>query len=454
VFGIVNGNVGSNLIPDNTGQPSRRWTTTVGDSLLAGPVPMAYGDEMRWLCAVHPDQLVLLDSDGTIIGPRLDLGGGAGGRVTDVNLTGLVREGVDQDRAMALADNGWFLVSQDANGLAVGPSFHPYDRIPTHTPEWTGPREGDPGLELYVFDSEGGLGAWLLDEAGLVADISPLDVDEPLVTEPAVADLDGDGHEDLILASREKIYAFKNEGVDVRGFPARYRDMFPLADTTAIAGPLVVADGTGDGLNEVYFSTDGGHLMAVGATGELLPQMPFRWGDRVGGGFALGGPEADRVLWLVTEGGATAAPLDRNLVNGRVSAYGLAGVAPADERSSEWAGLAGGPERRGPVGEPRDLGGLSPTAADKNLVVFYPNPISGDGVTVRFYSSGTDAAKVAIYNLEGEQVTSASITVYPDEINEHFLPLPGVASGMYLARLQFTGPGGPETRTLTLAVEK
>ena len=61
---------------------------------------------------------------------------------------------------------------------------------------------------------------------------------------------------------------------------------------------------------------------------------------------------------------------------------------------------------------------------------------------------------MAIFNLEGEQVTSAMITVTPDAVNEHFLPLPGVASGMYLARIRFTGPGGIETRTLTLAVEK
>jgi len=454
VFAVDKGRVRATLIPDDTSQPTRRWTTTVGDSLLAGPVPLAYGDQMRWLCAVHPDQLVLLDSEGGIFGPRLDLSGGAGGLVTDVNLSGLYRLDRDHDRALVLAGNGWFLVRQDENGLVTGPAFYPYDRIPDHTPEWTAPREGDPGIEVHVFDSEGQLGAWLIDDANMVAESDGLDLDEPLVTAPAVADLDGDGHDDLVLASRERIYAFKADGVHVRGYPARYRDLFPLPDSTGISGPLVVADGNGDGLNEVYFATDGGHLLAIGPTGKLLPRMPFRWGDRVGGSFALGGPDADRVLWLLNEGGATAAPLDRNLVNGQVAAYGLAGVSPAAERSTEWLGMAGGVARRGPVGSPHDLGGMAPAAADRDLVFFYPNPVSGDGVTVRFFSSGSDPAQVAIFNLEGEQVTSAMITVTPDAVNEHFLPLPVVASGMYLARIRFTGPDGIETRTLTLAVEK
>jgi hypothetical protein len=39
-------------------------------------------------------------------------------------------------------------------------------------------------------------------------------------------------------------------------------------------------------------------------------------------------------------------------------------------------------------------------------------------------------------------------------VNEYVLPLPGVASGLYLARLEYEASGGKTIKTLTLAVEK
>ncbi len=80
--------------------------------------------------------------------------------------------------------------------------------------------------------------------------------------------------------------------------------------------------------------------------------------------------------------------------------------------------------------------------------------MTGDGVTVRFASSTSNAAEVAVYTLEGELVRRESVPTVADRINEYYLPLPGIASGLYLARLRFDGPNGPEIRTLTLAVEK
>ena len=80
--------------------------------------------------------------------------------------------------------------------------------------------------------------------------------------------------------------------------------------------------------------------------------------------------------------------------------------------------------------------------------------VQHDGVTVRFFSAGSRAARLSVYNLEGEEVAKADIPVTEGTVNEFRLPLPGIASGLYLVRLEFDGGNGIEMRTLTLAVEK
>jgi hypothetical protein len=281
-----------------------------------------------------------------------------------------------------------------------------------------------------------------------------LGVDEPLVTAPAIADVDGDGHDDLVLATDKRIFALRPDGVSLRGFPVRLYELFPLPDTTRIAGPIVIADGTGDGVNEIYFNTDGGHLIGLSATGKLLPQTPLRWADRRTGGMAVGGSDEDRVLWLVSPGGYTGPPLGRQFVNGRVIASGLAKASDENSRTSEWLGPVGGAYRRGPEGTAKNLGPASPVAQEMDKVILYPNPVVGDEVTVRFFSGGSRAARLFIYNLQGEEVAQADIPVNAGTVNEHRLPLPGIASGLYLARLEFDTGSGIELRTLTLAVEK
>jgi len=454
VWGTDLGTVAATRLPANTAQPSRSWTTSLGDSLVAGPVPFPRGDSMRWLCAVHPDGLVLLDDQGAILDEGFALSGGVAGQVTRLDLAVAVRRATGDGPAVVLADRGWFLLGQDEAGKLANLGYHDYARIPDRTPRWTGLRESDGGLELHVFDEVGELGSWWIDPGDLVAEAAGLDLEAGLVAAPATADLDGDGRDDLVLATRERILAFKDRGIPVRGFPAVFRDLFPLPDSTGIAGPVVVADADGDGRSDVAFGTDGGHLVVLGPDGRLLRGTPFRWGDRVGGSLVLGGAENRRVLWLASEGGYTGPPLDRNAFGGRLSAYGLPASPPVEERSTEWYGPAGGALRTGPAGTPRDLGPGSAAAVETDRVVLYPNPVTGDGVTFRFYAGGADPADLAVYNLEGELVTSARVTVTPDALNEHFLPLPGIASGLYLARLRFDGPAGTETRTMTLAVEK
>ncbi len=455
VWGTRAGRVGMTHLPEFA-MPAEVWTSQVGDSLSGGPTPLIWqGVNQRILCPVHPNTLVLLDGSGTVLGPTLELVDPDSAPVSWLRIATPVNGVGDSDLVAVISDAGWHLVGQDAAGLVADPPFYSFYRMAADSLVETAVVTTADSDQLHVFDSEGELGAWSITSDGTVIDLgSVFEVEAPLVATPAVADVDGDGRDDLVLATAERIHCVRPDGISVRGFPVRFYDLFPLPDTTRITGPVVVADGTGDGINEIYFNSDGGHLIGLNATGKLLPHTPLRWSDRRTGGLAVGGPDDARVLWLVSPGGYTGPPLDRQYVNGRVTGFGLAAAADESRRTSEWRGPGGGSVRRGSEGVAQGLGPAAPSAAETGRVVLYPNPMVGDQVTVRFFSGGSRPARLSVYNLEGEEVATADIPVNTGSVNEFSLPLPGVASGLYLARLEYDAGSGIEIRTLTLAVEK
>ncbi|MEN8006435.1 MAG: immune inhibitor A domain-containing protein [Candidatus Krumholzibacteriota bacterium] len=451
VWGTTDGKVGVTYLPEYEA-PAATEPFKVGENLAGGPVPLVWRtDTRRILCPVDPDSLYVLNESGNAVLGSLRITTLGSGLQVATPIPGT--DGTDM--VPVISRGGWHLVRQLEDGLGSLPAFHPFVREALELPCRTAVVAVAGGHQLHVFDSAGELGCWRIQPDGAVADAGTvLGVVEPLVTDPAVADVDGDGNDDLVLATAKRILAFRPDGVALRGFPVRFYDLFPLPDMTRIAGPIVVADATGDGVNEIHFNTDGGHLVGLDATGRLLPQMPLRWGDRKTGALAVGGPDDGRVLWLVSPGGYTGPPLERQFVNGRLAAYHLLNAAPEDSRTSEWRGPGGGSYRRGSAGTANSLGAAAPIAAETDRVILYPNPVVSDEVTVRFYSAGSRAAHIWIYNLEGESVAQAEIPVTPGSINEFMLPIPGIASGLYLARLEYDAGSGVEIRTLTLAVEK
>jgi len=436
--------------------PRMTWSIALSDSLVTGPLALQWpGSDRRILLAAYPDSLYLLDQAGLAVGSALRLPND-GGEMGALRMAVLPADGDGADRAAVFTASGWFVVSQAAGGLVGEPEFVSYAGSATPGPVWNVVVPLGAGRNrVRVFDGDGEIGSWDVAADGTVTTRGPgVELDGPLVCAPAVADVDGDGRQDVILATGTRIYGQQRDGLALRGFPVRFADLYPLPDSVRITGPLVVADGTGDGANEVFFNTNGGHLVGLGPDGRLLPNLPLRWGDWSAASLSVGGEGLDRVLWLVSSGGSSTGYLDRIPINGRVTAYALTGAPAASERTSEWLGAAGGSTRRGPTGTARDLGLNAPINVEKDQVYLYPNPLSGDDVRIRFYVGAGGDAAVAIYNLEGELVTHLEAATEPDAINEIVIPLPGVASGLYLARLQYEGPGGPEIRTLTLAVEK
>jgi M6 family metalloprotease-like protein len=431
------------------------WAHDLVDSLVCGPLAVNSGGGLRIAAFAAPDSLLLLDGDGTVVGSGLSLTAEAGQTAQSWQGTprSLARPGFET--LLGFLDAG-FVQVRVANGMAQYAGWTDYPTTSEGTLHSAVLQLDDRDV-LWLFDDNGCLAGWNVTPEGGVTNGELLPITDPLVSEPAVADLDGDGRDDLILLTATHIYGFQASGVPLRGFPVRFFDLFPLDPDTRVTGPAVIVDATGDGVNELFFNTDGGHLVGLNATGRLIDDTPFLWGDTAGAGFAVGQPSSTtgkRHLYLMSQGGYTGEPMDRQFTNGRLVAYELLAAGAGDPVTSGWYGPAGGAMRAGSEGTAQDLGAVAPAAREKNQAYLYPNPASDGEVTVRFYSGGSGQARFELYNLEGEKVSSETFSVDGGQVVEHRFDCSMASSGVYLGRLVYPGSSGNEIRTMTLAVER
>jgi len=104
---------------------------------------------------------------------------------------------------------------------------------------------------------------------------------------PALADMNGDGFTDIVVASSNgRVYVFNRNGAAVPPWSAASR-FSPLISNATQAG-AVVADINGDGANDVVVGDEDGLLAALsGATGAMLPGFPITLAAEASGTAAL-----------------------------------------------------------------------------------------------------------------------------------------------------------------------
>ena len=425
------------------------WTAdTDADTLLAGPLPVVH-EMAGWQSVFVLDgdgRGHLLDADGADVGePFALLGPGAGAPAAPVRV---LPAASGQRRLLLVASDGLRLVTVDADGWLATDLIW-MSRIVGAAEVATLP-DGD-DTRVIVWDETGLVGSWRVSAAGAVAEAGWPALDIPLAGEPAVADLDGDGRLDVVAVTAERIFAWDDRGTPLRGYPTLVANLFPLDEATSLAGPLAVADLAGGPGNELALLTSAGHLFLLGGDALPLAGTPLRCADGEAALLALP-HDGGTSLAVASRGGVRGEPLERRLTHGRLL---LVGEQPlGDGSSAGWYGAGGGSRRDGPVGTLQvvDDDGL-PAAADHD-VVYYPSPITGSTVTVRYWSATARAADLVIYDLAGEPVVRERLACEAGRYNEHTLDL-DVASGLYVARLVHEAQAGRVSSTVkTLAVAR
>lgn len=427
------------------------WSFDLGDTLLSGPVPLPFPDGAELACQVADRHFRFISPLGTLIDEVVIGGLSMPPYMPLIDEPLAVRRDDGTPAVFAISTDEWYVF--DETGV-------------TSTGSWQG-ADLDPlaGVQTAFIADEAGHRVIVITESrllslplgGTAAEVveSPDRIHGNVVGDPAVADLDGDGRNDLIVVTDTHIHAFSVDLLPLTGWPVRLLNTFPLASSVKLDGGLVVFDGDADGVNEVWVTTDAGHLVVYDASGDLQDRTPFLWGAGNGGRSGLAvGPAGDvgRVLWLADPGGRKSIGLGKTSVPGRLSAY-LPMTETRAGGTSEWLGLGGGMNRTGTVGDPSVVAG-APAEADRDLVVVYPNPWRNDSVHFRFWAGKDGTARVTVLTIEGEVVDSISNAVVARAVNELIWTPSTLASGVYMCRFEIPDADGVRFEIRQLAVER
>jgi M6 family metalloprotease-like protein len=363
------------------------------------------------------------------------------------------------DSFVVFTSEFWFLIGFDGDSLSVN-NYSDYGGF--------GFEEIFPSIiesnneQLLVIISETGYSTSTVLNVDRTAPTMPQswsgNVSGQVVADPAVADLDGDGVNDIILISGNSVNAFNCNGVALTGFPVSIPQLFPLSYDLQLSGSVVVFDSTGDGVNELYVTSTVGHLIGLDCTGNLMDYSPLLCADSGFSSLTVTGNNdytGGYLLWIATEGSGKVPGLSTVERGGRLIGVTTVAEQISQNETSKWLGYRGGAFRSGPVGEAVNLELTAPSQSDLKMFICYPNPVGpNENVNFRFYAPNDGIAEISVYNLEGELVVTRSSPINGESINEiEWEPL-GVASGVYICRLRLPADDGNQIRQTVLAIEK
>jgi subtilisin family serine protease len=162
--------------------------------------------------------------------------------------------------------------------------------------------DGDPDLEFVISSGEQQLIA--LNRDGSTVPGWPIDVPGRLFGSPAVADLDGDGRDDVVVTQSARqptdprgVYAYGSYGQLLPGWPQLTNTTFQILDTTP-----ALADLDGDGRPEVVVAASY-YLYVFNSGGGLLSGWPQLISTNVGTSLVLGDVDGDGRPDVLAAGG-------------------------------------------------------------------------------------------------------------------------------------------------------
>jgi hypothetical protein len=240
------------------------------------------------------------------------------------------------------------------------------------------------------------------------------------------------------------------------GWPLRPQPAIAPPESLVAPQPLEVIR-PGDALrSDILFQSRDGRLYLYSSEGQLQPGYPLPGPGRVAGTPLLADLDGDGECEL-----AAVGTFER--VQG-VGDDGWELVTEAVSQLATWEGVGpcqegGWPMWRGSAwrsGHPR-LPAVAPEPGHGLVAgshICYPSPLRGDMLHVRGEAYRAGTAKVTVYDLEGEEVAAAGPSAVLDSVPfEIMLPLRGVASGMYICRLEYRSTeGASQTSIKSFAV--
>ncbi|MEO0091677.1 MAG: FG-GAP-like repeat-containing protein [candidate division WOR-3 bacterium] len=348
------------------------------------------------------------------------------------------------------SDNRLFLINPDgtiASGFPISLSLSPLYNL---TPPVVGDVDRDGVKEIIaIATGETNCRIFVIDLNGKIKYSSSEIIQRPVLSAPSLADIDNDGFLEIVVAGKNKIYAFNYNGILQTNYPFSQDSIVMV--TQLLDGWLVTfeipfifnsstipVDINNDGyLDIIIGSPQYGILGFDGRNGNLLSLFP-----------------------VATVGSVSATPLVFDFDNDgdlEIAVGSDAGIFyvwdfPTATQEIVWGQYLKDPSHTGLyLGLP-----YLPTPPEiivKNFYA-YPNPADKE-INIRYYlGPNPRKAKISLLDIRGKSKSQYNGSIYPLTDNEIKLNLEGIPSGIYLLRLEVESEQKKEIKFYKFAVVK
>lgn len=250
---------------------------------------------------------------------------------------------------------------------------------------------------------------------------------------PVLADVNGDGLQEIIFVGDGKVYAINSKGVLLENFPVNFNK--------TISSGISVADINNDNVFDLVFAAGNGDLYAYGTDGKILSGFPVTIGPNTT---------------------STPAFADLNdtlgifIYSGDGYIYGFKTNVSYNENKILWKNYLR--DRFLSNNNYRSVNSSETVFSEKlpaSQVYNWPNPVYDNTTYIRYFLNGNSSGvKVKILDLSGELVTELTGTSNSNSANEIKWDVSSVQSGVYYGVIEAQIDGSTETKVIKIAVVK
>lgn len=294
---------------------------------------------------------------------------------------------------------------------------------------------GDGSLDVVVAGGDGTVHAF--DREGAVLPGWPTLLPSSIAAPPSIGDISGDGLPEIVFSGDNRLFALHNTGVPVTNFPIVIDRVRPVG--VLLSSP-VLGDVDGDGIADIVVGLPDGTVTAYRGDAQAIETFPFGTSGAITSTPALGD--------LTGTGEVTVVVLSND-------GFAHASSYSGDSTVLPWPMLAHDPGRSGAS----TSASQPPVPGSGNLLVSqsafcYPNPVTTGTTGIRYtLSRPADRVRIRVYTLDGTIVDEIEGTLYQQE-NEVRWAITRAPSGVYLCQVEARDPVGTQTVFFKIAVVK